>query len=199
MIPAAEKTLKLAIFASGRGSNFLNIVKRYEEGALPGLEPAVLICDKECPAADSAREKSFDTHVVKPSGYPDKAAYEKEILRILQKSGAELIALAGYMRLVGPTLLQAFPGRILNLHPSLLPLYPGKHAIERAFQDRVSETGASVHLVDAGLDSGPILRQKTVPVKPEMSLDELEEKIHAAEHELYPQVLIEYAASLRKE
>lgn len=191
--------LKLAIFASGRGTNFCNILQHHEEGKLPGVEPVVLVCDSECHAAAIARAKGFHTHVILPSQFLNKSAYESEILEIMREYGVEFIALAGYMRMVGKTLLEAFPKLILNLHPSLLPLYPGKNSIYRAYLDRVKESGVTVHIIDEGMDTGPILIQKTVPLSPGTTLDEFEAAIHAAEHEIFPQALINYAREVRKE
>lgn len=191
-----SEAIKLAIFASGRGSNFVAIMNRARDGQLEGLEPALLITDKDCPSLQSAKEFDLPHAYIRPKDYADKAAYEQAILDLLHKHQVQLIALAGYMRLVGPTLLEAYPDRILNLHPSLLPAYPGTESIRRAYEDNLKESGVTVHLVDAGLDSGPILAQAKVAIEEDMCLDEFEEAIHKKEHQLYPDTLIDYAKKL---
>lgn len=191
-----ENPIKLAIFASGRGSNFVAIMNRAREGQLQGLEPALLITDKDCPALQSAKEFGLPHAYIRPKDYPNKTAYEQAILERLQEHQIQLIALAGYMRLIGPTLLEAYPDRILNLHPSLLPAYPGTESIRRAYEDKLKESGVTVHLVDAGLDSGPILAQAKVAIEEGMSLEEFEEEIHRKEHQLYPETLIKYARKI---
>src|SRR5699024_8071824 len=107
----------------------------------------------------------------------------------LKEANVDWLFLAGYMRLVGPTLLDAYPERIINIHQSFLPNYPGKDAIKRAFEDGVKETGVTVHLVDAGMDTGPIIAQTRVPVEAGDTLESLSERIHYVEHRLYPHVI----------
>jgi phosphoribosylglycinamide formyltransferase-1 len=131
--------------------------------------------------------------------YPDKAAYEADVLRALRAAGTEWVILAGYMRIVGPTLLDAYPDRILNIHPSLLPQFPGRTAVADALAAGVTETGVTVHLVDAGIDTGPVLEQVRVPIDPGMTLEALLERVHAAEHQLYPRVIRRLLTARRNE
>lgn len=184
-----RKGVAAAVFASGRGSNFINLYKLFQNGALPELDLRLLICDKECGASAFAEAEGFPYRVLKPRNYESKSRYEEDILTSLQSAGIELIILAGYMRLIGPTLLRPYAGHILNLHPSLLPDYPGTEAIARAFRDRRTFSGVTVHLVDEGLDSGPILAQERVELESRMSLEDFESAIHACEHRLYPETI----------
>lgn len=191
--------VRLAVFASGRGTNFRRIYELWQAGAMPEIELSLLVCDKDCGAADFAAEKHFPLLLARPHDFPDKAACETFILSKLREKGIELIALAGYLRLVGEVLLSAYPSRILNLHPSLLPAYPGKDAIARIYAAAENCGGVSVHLVDAGLDSGPLLAQEAVPLTPGMSLEDFETAVHTKEHELYPQVIRQVAAEMAAE
>lgn len=191
--------VRLAVFASGRGTNFRRIYELWQAGAMPEIELSLLVCDKACGAADFAAEKHFPLLLARPHDFPDKAACETFILSKLREKGIELIALAGYLRLVGEVLLSAYPSRILNLHPSLLPAYPGKDAIARIYAAAENCGGVSVHLVDAGLDSGPLLAQEAVPLTPGMRLEDFEAAVHRKEHELYPQVIRQVAAEMAAE
>ena len=121
--------------------------------------------------------------------FENKAAYEKALLQLLQEQQIDLIVLAGYMRIIGQTLLSYYSNRILNIHPSLLPSFPGLHGIKDAYEYGVKVTGVTVHLVDDGVDTGPIIAQEPVMILPEDTLESLEEKIHQTEHRLYPKVL----------
>lgn len=191
--------VRLAVFASGRGTNFRRIYELWQAGAMPEIKLSLLVCDKACGAADFAAEKHFPLLLARPHDFPDKAACETFILSKLREKGIELIALAGYLRLVGEVLLSAYPSRILNLHPSLLPAYPGKDAIARIYAAAENCGGVSVHLVNAGLDSGPLLAQEAVPLTPGMSLEDFEVAVHRKEHELYPQVIRQVAAEMAAE
>lgn len=181
---------KLAIFASGSGSNFEAIVQAVQDGKLPGVEVALLVCDKPgAKVLERAERLGIDTFVFQPKEYADKAAFEQEIVAQLQKRDISLVVLAGYMRLVGDTLLSDYEGKIINLHPSLLPAFPGKDAIGQALAYGVKITGVTVHLVDAGLDTGPIIAQIPVAVQDADTAETLAARIHAVEHELLVEVI----------
>lgn len=188
--------LRLAILASGRGSNAQAIVRAFEAGELGVVEPVFVFSDKNAPVVEWAREKGLDHTVLLAKNFPCRRAHEEALLELLQQRQIDLIALAGYMRILSPAFVQAYPERILNIHPSILPVYPGIHSIERAYADRVSHSGVTVHLVDDGVDSGPILAQAKVELLPDMSLDEFETAIHAVEHRLYPETLVAYGQEL---
>lgn len=180
---------KLAIFASGSGTNFQAIVDAVKEGRLKA-EICLLVCDKpEAYAVERAKKEGIPQFVFRARDYADKAAYETAILEELKARDIDFIALAGYMRLIGPTLLEAYEGRIVNIHPSLLPAFPGKDAIGQAFAAGVKVSGVTIHYVDEGMDTGPIIAQKAVELSENETRESLEEKIHAIEHQLYPAVL----------
>lgn len=182
--------MKLAVFASGSGSNFGAIMEAIENGTLTGAEISLLVCDK--PGAyvlERAATYGIPTFVFQAKDYPDKVAFETEILRRLEEAGVERIILAGYMRLIGDTLLKAYGGRMINLHPSLLPSFPGKDAIGQAFRYGVKVTGITIHFVDEGMDTGPIIAQRMVEVKQDDTEQTLAARIHAVEHQLLTEVV----------
>ncbi|MED1881440.1 MULTISPECIES: phosphoribosylglycinamide formyltransferase [Brevibacillus] len=181
---------RIAVFASGSGSNFEAVVQAAKSGRLAGAEIALLVCDK--PGAgvlERAARLGVDAFVFDPKAYPDKATFEREIVAELQKREVELVVLAGYMRLVGDTLLQAYEGRMINLHPSLLPAFPGKDAVGQALSYGVKITGVTVHMVDAGLDTGPIIAQTPVEVLEDDTAESLSARIHQVEHGLLVDVI----------
>lgn len=151
---------KIAVFASGAGSNFEAIAQACVDGRIDA-QVVLMVCDKPGAAVCRRAERfGVEAFVFNPKEYSDKAAYEREILARLQPLDVDLICLAGYMRVVGPTLLDAYEGRIVNIHPSLLPAFRGAHAVEQAVEYGVKVYGITVHLVDATLDGGRILAQK---------------------------------------
>lgn len=181
---------KIAIFASGSGSNFEAIVQAVQSGRLKGVEVVLLVCDKPgAKVLERAERLGVEAFVFSPKEYPDKAAFETEILAELKKRDVSLVVLAGYMRLIGETLLQAYGGRIINLHPSLLPSFPGKDAIGQALAHGVKVTGVTVHFVDAGLDTGPIIAQTPVAVEQNDTAETLAARIHQVEHQLLVEVI----------
>jgi phosphoribosylglycinamide formyltransferase-1 len=182
--------MKIAVFASGSGSNFAAIMEAIQNKMLTGAEVELLICDK--PGAyvlERAAQYQVPAFAFQPKDYPDKASFEREILRKLEDAGVELIILAGYMRLIGNTLLKAYGGRMINLHPSLLPSFTGKDAIGQALRYGVKLTGITVHFVDEGMDTGPIIVQRAVPVYGTDTEATLAARIHEEEHRLLPQVV----------
>lgn len=181
---------RIALFASGSGSNFQAVVEAVKSGRLAGAEVSLLVCDKPGAGVLGRAEKlGVEAFVFDPKAYPDKAAFEREIVAELQKREISLVVLAGYMRLVGDTLLQAFEGRMINLHPSLLPAFPGKDAVGQALACGVKITGVTVHLVDAGLDTGPIIAQIPVEVREQDTAESLSARIHQVEHGLLVDVI----------
>lgn len=182
---------KIAVFASGNGTNLQAIIDAVRRGEL-AASIELVVCDR--PGAyclTRAREAGIPYFMFYPRKYPSKAAYEELILQQLTEAGVEYIVLAGYMRIIGLTLLNAYPQRIINIHPSLLPSFPGRDAIGQALDAGVPLTGVTIHYVDEGIDTGPTIAQRPVFIDPGESRESLEQKIHAVEHELYPQVLQE--------
>ena len=181
-----KKTKHLAVFASGTGSNFDAIQQAIEEGALDA-DITLVVSDVPTSAViDKAKRKGLKTFVFNPQSYPDKRSFEMEIVEALQAADVDFIILAGYMRLVGPTLLHAYEGRIVNIHPSLLPSFKGLDAIGQAFDAGVKITGVTIHYVDEGMDTGRIIAQEAVKVGDTYGRDDLQRAIQAVEHQLYP-------------
>lgn len=180
--------VKIAIFASGSGSNFQALQESIECGELDA-EVKVVVTDKPG-AYVVTRANNFGIPVLEmsPKSFASKTDYEQAIISELQKLDVEWIVLAGYMRLVSPVLLQAYPSRIVNIHPSLLPSFPGKDAIGQAIDHGVKVTGVTVHYVDEGMDTGPIIAQVAVRVV-DGDREATETAIHAAEHALYTSAL----------
>ena len=180
---------RLAIFVSGSGTNMENLLKRIQAGKL-ACEAALVVCDNpEAPAIGKAKKIGIETALVERKNFPSKAAFEAEITRPLEAKKVDLIALAGFMRILSPEFVTRWRGRIVNIHPALLPAFPGGHAIRDAFEAKVKETGVTIHFVDEGVDTGPVILQRKVPVGPKDTLETLEAKIHAAEYELYPEAI----------
>ena len=180
---------KIAVFASGSGTNFQAIIDAIKSGALEA-SLQLLVCDhKDAYCLKRAEAAGIPTFTFTAKEYKDKAAYEQEILLKLKEYNVEFIVLAGYMRLIGHTLLSGYQGKIVNIHPSLLPAFPGKDAIGQALAAGVETSGVTVHFVDEGMDTGPIIDQQSVTIDKEDTLEDLQEKVHAVEHQLYPAVL----------
>lgn len=188
----------IAIFASGNGSNFQAILDAVTNQKLEA-NIKILVCDQ--PGAyvlDRARAAGINIFEFSSKDFANKQAYEQEILARLKESEVELIVLAGYMRIIGTTLLSQFEGQIVNIHPSLLPSFPGKDAIGQALAARVKVSGVTVHFVDEGMDTGPIIAQETVELDGTESPETYQEKIHQVEHQLYPAVLQMLLSSSRR-
>lgn len=181
--------LRVAVFASGNGSNFQAIVDAVQAGKLD-VSIELLVCDKpQAKVVERAALAGVEAFVFKPKDYASREAYEQEILGRLQEKNVELVVLAGYMRIITPVLVEPFEGRMVNIHPSLLPSFPGVNAIGQALEHGVKVTGVTVHYVDGGLDSGPIIAQRTLDILADDTEDSLAERIHRIEGELYSQVI----------
>lgn len=181
--------MRVAILASGNGSNFEALAHQFQAGLLPGELAFVFSDHHDAYVLERAQRLNVRAFSFEVKEFENKAAYEKALLQLLQEQEIDLIVLAGYMRIIGQTLLSHYSNRILNIHPSLLPSFPGLHGIKDAYEYGVKVTGVTVHLVDDGVDTGPIIAQEPVMILPEDSLESLEEKIHQTEHRLYPKVL----------
>jgi phosphoribosylglycinamide formyltransferase 1 len=179
---------KLCVLASGNGSNLQAIIDQLHGGY--GIEVAAVGSDKpEARALDRAGAAGIPTAVFAKDDYPDREARDAAIGDWAEAAEADLLVLAGYMQLLSPALVARFPNRIVNVHPALLPSFPGLDAIGQALQHGVAVTGVTVHFVDDGVDSGPILLQRPLPVPPDGDREALEEAVHATEHALYPQAI----------
>ncbi|GAB4372722.1 MAG: phosphoribosylglycinamide formyltransferase [Spirochaetales bacterium] len=187
----------LAVFASGNGSNFEAIALALQRTS---HKVVCLISDNENAYALIRAERLRIPHHVFPfRTAAERKASEENIIRLLRSYETDFIALAGFMRLLSPTLIDAFPNRIVNIHPSLLPKYPGTHGILESYRSGDEELGITIHYVDYGMDTGPIILQKSFKRKGTETLEEIEERIHALEHEVYPIVLIDLLEKMNVE
>lgn len=181
--------LRLAVLASGRGSNLLAILEAIAKGELEA-QVVLVISDKEgALALDHARQRGIPALFHSPRNYPDKEAFEAELARLIEMQKVDYIVLAGFMRILSPYFLSRVKTPILNIHPSLLPAFPGLQAQKQALAYGVRYTGCTVHFVDEGVDAGPILLQAVVPVYPSDTEETLSQRILKEEHKLYPQAL----------
>ncbi len=188
---------RLAILLSGRGSNFEAIAASVAAGAIPGAEIVAVLSDvPEAGGLARARERGLPAFAVDRKSYPDRRAHEAEMLRQLDLARPDLICLAGYMRLLSPEFVARWRGRILNIHPALLPKYPGLDVQRRALEAGEKESGCTVHLVDEGTDTGPIVLQRRVPILPGDTEASLSARILAQEHQAYPEAISRVLASL---
>lgn len=184
-----QRKARLAVFASGTGTNFSALQEAIVDKDLPAEIVLVVVDHQDAPVIERAAKWNIPVFKVRYPSYENKAAAEQAIVAELQAHQVDGILLAGYMRILTETLLSAFPQKIVNLHPALLPKFPGRHSILDAYEAGVRQTGVTVHFIDNGIDTGPAIAQQAVPRLPEDSLEDLTERIHAVEHELYPAVL----------
>lgn len=181
--------LKIGVLVSGRGSNLQAIMDACDEGKIPAQVVVVISDVGDALALERARSKEIDAIHVNYRDYSDKTDYEKAVAGILKDHHVELVCLAGYMRLVGRVLLDAFPNRIINIHPALLPSFPGLDAQKQAFDHGVRFSGCTVHFIDDGVDTGPIILQAVVPVRQDDTPETLAHRILAEEHRIYPEAI----------
>ncbi len=179
----------IAVFASGRGSNFSAIVSAAKKGIFKA-NISLLVCDNpKAKVLGRAKKANIKIALVKRQDFPSKEKFEAEIIKRLKKEKIELIALAGFMRILSPGFVHKYKNRILNIHPALLPSYKGAQAIKDAFDYGAKVTGVTVHFVDEKTDHGPIILQEAVKIEKTDTFKSLEEKIHKAEHKLYPEAI----------
>jgi phosphoribosylglycinamide formyltransferase-1 len=180
---------RVAVLCSGRGTNLQALIDAGARGELGRAQLELVVCNVPgAPALARARAAGIPA-VELPSRGRERAAYDAELLALLRANGIELLCLAGYMRLLSAGFIEAFGGPIVNIHPSLLPAFPGLEAQRQALEHGVKVSGATVHFVDGGLDSGPILLQESVPVRETDTPASLAERILGAEHRLYPRAV----------
>jgi len=189
----------IGILGSGKGSNFRALAEAHRAGTL-GCDPVIVLSDVEdAGILNLAWEFGVPARFVAPGPFRTKMTPESEteLVRLLREAGVDFVVLAGFMRVIKEPLLNAFPGRILNIHPSLLPAFRGLEAWRQAVEAGVAEAGCTVHLVDAGVDTGTVLGQSRVPLLPGDTAETLHARIQVAEHELYPRMVREFAEGLR--
>lgn len=186
--------LKIGVLISGSGTNLQAIIDEIAAGRLNVQVVKVISSRPDAYGLKRAAEAGIPTVSLNRDVYADRAVADSLIVSEFRNAGAEYVVMAGYMRMLGPIVLDAFPDRVLNLHPALLPSFKGAHAIQDAFDAGVKVTGVTVHFANAEYDKGPIIAQRAVPVREDDTVDTLEERIHEVEHELYPWVLAHLAA-----
>jgi phosphoribosylglycinamide formyltransferase-1 len=180
---------RVGVLLSGRGSNFRALHDAMARGALPATIALVVSNRADAPGLAAARELGLETALLPHRGEPSREAHDRKIVEALSARGVEWVCLAGYMRLLSSELIRSFPQRILNIHPSLLPAFPGLDAQRQALEYGVSVSGCTVHLVDEELDHGPIVVQRAVAVESSDSVDTLSARILEQEHRAYPDAL----------
>ncbi|MXO78095.1 phosphoribosylglycinamide formyltransferase [Paenibacillus sp. OT2-17] len=181
---------RIAVFASGEGTNFQSLVDAAARGELGGASVELLICDKPAaPAVARAQKAGIACHTFRPKEYPSREDYERELVTLLDKKSIDLIVLAGYMRLLSSVMVDAYAGKIINIHPSLLPAFPGKDAVGQALTYGVKVSGVTVHFVDGGMDTGAIIAQRVVEVDDHDTAESLSAVIQSVERQLYPEVV----------
>ena len=185
----AKDPMKLAVFISGTGTNMVAIHNAIKAGELDATIELIVSSNDHAKGIQYAQDEGLDLLVFTPADYDDPEAVDARIVEALNERDIDYVAMAGYMRKVTPVLLDAYPNRVVNLHPALLPAHRGAHAIQDAFEAGDEVTGITIHFANEEYDKGPIIFQHEVPVLPDDTLDDLETRIHAAEHEYYPQVL----------
>jgi len=179
----------IAVLASGRGSNLQAIIDNIGKGYLKARITVVISDIGNAYALERAKKHGIEAVFIDPKKFPSKELYEEEVLSILKKHDAELVLLAGYMRVIGKTLLEAYKNRMLNIHPALLPAFTGLHAQKQAFDHGVKVAGCTVHFVDDALDGGPIILQQCVEVKEDDTAETLADRILEQEHKIYPEAV----------
>ncbi|HWX19988.1 MAG TPA: phosphoribosylglycinamide formyltransferase [Candidatus Binatia bacterium] len=186
-----EPEIRIGVLGSGKGSNFVAIADACAAGKVPAQVALVLSDVAEAGILERARERNIPARFIAPGKFRTKLEEEAEraYVEALRGAQVELVALAGFMRVLKGDFLRAFEGRMVNIHPSLLPSFPGLEAWKQALEAGVKVTGCSVHFVDAGVDSGPIIGQQIVPVLDDDTPEALHARIQAAEHELYPKCI----------
>jgi phosphoribosylglycinamide formyltransferase-1 len=181
--------VRIGVLVSGSGSNLQSIMDACDRGEIDG-EVAVVISNIDgVYALTRAEEKSVPTRVIDHNEYPDRKSFDEQIKKTLEEYQVDLIALAGFMRVLTPEFLESFPGRVINIHPALLPSFPGLGVRQKAIDHGVRFSGCTVHFVDTGVDTGPIIIQAVVPVYPDDTEDELKDRILKLEHRIYPKAI----------
>ncbi|OLC12367.1 MAG: phosphoribosylglycinamide formyltransferase [Candidatus Rokubacteria bacterium 13_1_40CM_69_27] len=184
-----KEPLRVGVLASGRGSNLQAILDASARADFPA-RVAVVVSDREgARALKIAAERGVPAVFLNPKDFGDREAYDAAITKVLEAHQVGLVCLAGFMRILGPAFVRAWRGRVMNIHPSLLPAFPGLNAQRQALDHGVKISGATVHFVDEGVDTGPIILQSSVPVQPDDSEETLAARILAEEHRLYPQAV----------
>lgn len=180
----------IAVLLSGRGSNFISIYESILNGQITNAKISVVISNKEdAPGLLYAKKEGLNAIFLNPKDFSNRESYDAHIVSVLKKSGIELVCLAGYMRIITKGFVESFPNQIINIHPSLLPSFPGLHAQRQALEYGVKYSGCTVHFVDENVDHGPIILQEVVPVLDDDTEETLSDRILQKEHIIYPKAV----------
>ncbi|MGI6328935.1 MAG: phosphoribosylglycinamide formyltransferase [Dethiobacteria bacterium] len=181
--------MKLAVLASGYGSNLQAIIDATKRGVIDGRVALVISDQRDAYALKRAEKHQIEARYLNPKNYTGREDYDSAVIALIKERDIDLVVLAGYMRLLSPVFIDAFPGRIMNIHPSLLPSFPGLEGVSQALRYGVKVSGCTVHFVDENLDTGPIILQEAVPVYDNDTEESLHQRIHSVEHRLYPKAI----------
>jgi phosphoribosylglycinamide formyltransferase-1 len=184
---------KLGVLISGSGSNLQSIIDHIEKGTLPAQIAIVVSNNPEAYGLIRAKQAGISCSVLNHTDFDGREDFDREMIRVLREAGVDLIVLAGFMRILTPSFLQAFPDKIINIHPALLPAFPGTHVQQQALDYGVRFSGCTVHFVDEGVDTGPIIIQAVVPVHDGDTAETLAARILKEEHKIYPQAIRYFA------
>jgi phosphoribosylglycinamide formyltransferase-1 len=183
------KTLKIGVLASGRGSNFQAIIDSIEIGYIPARIELLVTDNPHAASIERAERHGIEALILRPQDFGSRDEYFTKIASELNRRGVELVVLAGFMRIVGKPLLEAFPNRVMNIHPALLPSFPGLHGQKQANDYGVKISGCTVHFVDEGMDTGPVIIQAAVPVRDDDTEETLSARILGLEHKIFPEAI----------
>lgn len=189
----SPKKISMGILISGSGTNLQAILDASQKKSYPAKVSVVISNQADAFGLKRANKKNIPTQVISHQDFTSRQDFEERVIQTLDAFGVELVILAGFMRVLSPYFIKKYSGRILNIHPALLPAFPGTDAIRKAWEQGVRLTGVTVHFVDEGTDTGPIILQKEVSIHPQESLDVLSKKIHKVEHQLFPKAIRLYA------
>lgn len=181
--------MKMAVLASGYGSNLQAIIDAVAKGDINGNVEIVVSDKKDAYALERARRHHIEAQYINPKEFNGREKFDRAVIALLQERKIDLVILAGFMRLISPVFVNHFMGKIMNIHPSLLPSFPGLNGVEQALEYGVKVSGCTVHFLDEGLDTGPVILQDTVPVYDSDTVETLHERIHSVEHRLYTRAI----------
>ncbi len=185
-----SQPVAIGVLVSGNGTNFQAIADALEAGRIENGRITCLISNKaDAFALERAHRHNIPAIVLDHKGYPNRTAYDQALVALLKEHGVQLVVLAGFMRLLSPAMVEAFPHAIMNIHPALLPAFPGLDAQQQALEYGVRYTGCTVHFVDTGTDTGPIIQQAVVPILADDTVETLSQRIHGEEHRIYPEAV----------
>ena len=187
-----NKKLSLAILLSGNGTNFQAIVDSIDNGQLKAVIKVVISNNKDAFGLKRARDHNIKNLCIDHKDFADRESYDQKLMETIEQENVDFIVLAGFMRILGSNFVKNFPNKIINIHPSLLPKYPGLNTHKKVLENKDKEHGVTIHLVDEGLDSGPIIGFIKILVEDDEKEKDLENKIHKIEHFIYPKILSEF-------